>query len=66
MWRDSPVLIMVIFIRIIFLVICKETVQLDALLEVLYRFKASDMLQKFEIAVNIDAGSDESMPVDTL
>ena len=64
--RNSPVLVVVVFLRVVFLVIGEETVELDALLEVLRCLEALDILEEFEVAVGVDASSDESMPVDTL
>ena len=46
--------------------ICKEPIQLNALLKVFYRFETSNMLQELKVSMNIDAGADKSMPVDTL
>ena len=66
MRRNSPVLVVVVFLRVVFLVIGEETVELDALLEVLRCLEALDILEEFEVAVGVDASSDESMPVDTL
>ena len=57
---------MVVFLWEIFLVISEESVQLDALLEVLNCFHASDLLQEVEISVYIDAGTNKSVPVDAL
>ena len=44
----------------------EEPVKLYALLEILNSLEASDVLEEIEVSVNVDAGSDESMPVDTL
>lgn len=41
---DSPVLALVVFLWVIFLVVSEESVQLDALLEVLDGLHASDLL----------------------
>ena len=57
---------MVVFLRVVFLVIGEEVVELDALLEVLCRLEAFDILKEIEVAVGVDASSYESMPVDTL
>ena len=66
MRRDSPVLAVVVFLGEVLLVVGEEGVQLDALLEVLDCFHASDLLQEIEVAVNINACSDESVPVNAL
>ena len=63
---DSPVLAVVVFLWEIFLVVSEESVKLNALLEVLDSFHTSDLLQEIEVSVHVDAGTDESMPVDTL
>ena len=57
---------MVVFLWVILLVIGEETVELDALFEVLRCLEAFDILEEFKVAVGVDASSDESMPVDTL
>jgi hypothetical protein len=64
--RDSPVLAMVIFLGEVFLVVSEEGVELDALFEVLNCFHASDLFEEVEVAVDVDASSDESVPVDAL
>ena len=66
MWADSPVFRVIILISIILLVVGEESIELDALLEVLDGFEASDMLEEIEISEHVDACSDESVPVDTL
>ena len=66
MWGDSPVLRVVILVWIVFLVVSKETVELDTLLEILNGLHASDVLEEVEVSKNVDASSNESMPVDTL
>lgn len=66
MWRNSPVLGVVILIWIVFLVVGEESIELYALLEILNGLEASDVLQEIEVSVNVDAGSDESVPVDAL
>ena len=65
-WRNPPVLVVVVFLRVVLLVIGEETVELDALFEVLRCLEAFDILEEFKVAVGVDASSDESMPVDTL
>ena len=62
----SPVLTVIVFLGVIFLVVGEEGIELDALLEILYCFHASDLLEKVEVAVNIDACSDKSMPMHAL
>lgn len=44
----------------------EESVELEALLEVLDGFHASDLLEEVEVAVNVDACADEAVPVDAL
>ena len=63
---DSPVLGVIILVWIVFLVVGEETIQLYALLEVLDGLHASDVLEEIEITVNVNAGSDKSVPVNTL
>jgi hypothetical protein len=63
---DSPVLAVVVFLWEIFLVVSEESVQLDALLEVLNGLHASDLFQEIEVAIHVDACTDESVPVDAL
>ena len=46
--------------------VCEEGVELNALLEILDGFHASDLLQEIEVTVHIDACTDESVPVDAL
>ena len=64
--RDSPVLRVIVFIWVILLVISKESIELDALFEIFDSFKASDVFEVLEITEGVNAGSDESMPVDAL
>jgi hypothetical protein len=63
---NSPVLAVVVFLWEIFLVVSEESVQLDALLEVLDSLHASNLLQEVEVAVDVDACTDETVPVDAL
>ena len=63
---DSPVLGVIVLVWIVFLVVSEETIQLYALLEVLDGLHASDVLEEIEITVNVNAGSDKSVPVNTL
>ena len=66
MWADSPVLRVVVLISIIFLVVSKEAIELNALFEILDSFEASNMLEEIEISEHVDACSDKSMPVNAL
>ena len=66
MWGDSPVLTVVVLVSIILLVVGEEPVKLNALLEVLDSFHASDVLEEIEVSVNVDASSDKSVPVNAL
>ena len=66
MWADSPVFRMVVLIRIVFLVVGEEPIELYALLEVLNSLHASDVLEEIEVAMHINASSDKSMPVNAL
>ena len=63
---DSPVLGVVILVWIVLLVVGEETIELYALLEVLDSLHTSDVLQEIEITVNINASSDQSVPVNAL
>jgi len=64
--RYSPVLAVVVFLWEIFLVVSEESVQLDALLEIFDGLHASDLLQEVEVTINVDACSDQSVPMDAL
>ena len=44
----------------------EEGVELDALLEILYCFNASNLLKEIEVTINVDASSDQSVPMHTL
>ena len=46
--------------------VSEESVQLNALLEVLDSLHASDLFQEIEVSVDIDACSDKSVPVNAL
>ena len=46
--------------------VSEEGVELHALFEVLDSFHASDLFQEVEVAVDVDASADESVPVDAL
>ena len=63
---NSPVLAVVVFLGEIFLMICEEGVELNALLEVLYCFCASNLLKEIEVTIYIDASSDQSVPMNAL
>ena len=65
-WGDSPVLRVIVLIWIVLLVVSKETVKLNALSEVLNTLHTSNMLKEVEISENVDASSDESVPMDAL
>jgi hypothetical protein len=47
-------------------VVSEESIKLDALLEVLHSFHASDLLQEVEVSVHVNACADESVPVNAL
>jgi hypothetical protein len=47
-------------------VVGEEGIQLEALLEVFDGFEATDILEEVEVAVGVDAGADQSVPVDAL
>jgi hypothetical protein len=47
-------------------VVSEESVELNALLEVLDGFHASNVLQEVEVSERVDASTDESVPVDAL
>ena len=63
---DSPVLGVVVLISIILLVVSEETVELNALPEILDGLHASDVLEEIKVAVDVDASSDKSVPVNAL
>ena len=65
-WADSPVLAVIVLISVVFLVVSEESIELNALLEVLDGLHASDVLEEIEVSVDVDASSDKSVPVDTL
>ena len=66
MGRDAPVLAVVILLWVVLLVVRKERVELDALLEVLYCLETPDVLGKVKVAVGVNTRADQSMPVHTL
>ena len=53
---DSPVLAVVVFIGIVLLVVSKEGVELQALLEVLGGLEAANVLEHVEVALRVGAG----------
>ena len=53
-------------LRIVFLVVSKEGIELNALFEIFCCFKASNVLQKVEVSVSINTSTDKSVPVNTL
>ena len=57
---------MVVLVWIVFLVVGKESVELYALLEILDSLEASDVLEEIEVSIDVDAGSDQSVPVHAL
>ena len=63
---NSPVLAVVVFLWEIFLMVGEEGVELNALLEVLYCFCAPNLLKEIEVTIDVDASSDQSVPVNTL
>ena len=63
---DSPVLGVVILVWIVLLVVGEEAIELHALLEVLDGLHASDVLEEIEVTVDINAGPDQSVPVNAL
>ena len=63
---DSPVLGVVILVWIVLLVVGEEGVELQALAEVLSGFEASNILEHVEVAVGVNTGLDQSVPVDAL
>ena len=64
--RDSPVLGVIVLLGVVFLVVGEEGVKLEALLEVLDGFEASDVLEEVEVTVSVNTSTDKSVPVDTL
>ena len=57
---------MIVLIRVVLLVVSEEGVELEALLEILGGFEAANVLEHIEVAVGVDTGLDETVPVDTL
>lgn len=66
MRRYFVVLARKVLLRVVFLCVGEEVVELDALREVFHRLKASDVLEEFEISENVDARGDDFLPVYTL
>ena len=64
--RDSPVLGVIVLLGVVFLVVSEEGVKLEALLEVLDGFEASDVLEEVEVTVSVNTSTDKSVPVDAL
>ena len=64
--RHTPVLTLVVLVGEVLLMVSEEGVELDALLEVLDGFEATDVLEEVEVAVGVNAGADEAVPVDAL
>ena len=56
----------VVLVGVVFLMVGKEIIELDALSEVLVCFHASDVLEEIEVAMHINASSDKSVPVNAL
>ena len=66
MGRHSPVLAVIVLVRVVLLVVGKEGVELEALLEVLGGFEAADVLEHVEVAVGVCAGLNQTVPVHAL
>lgn len=64
--RDSPVFAVIVLLGEVFLVVGEEGVELDALFEVLDSLNAPDVLEEIEVAVGVDASSDQAVPVNAL
>jgi hypothetical protein len=62
----SPVLTVVVLVGEVLFVVGEERVQLQALLEVFDCFEATNVLEEVKVAVSVDAGADQSVPVDAL
>ena len=62
----SPVIIRVVLVRIVLLVVSKEVIELDRLLEVFDGFEASDVLEEVKITEDVNTSSDQSVPVNGL
>lgn len=46
--------------------VSEERVELNALFEVLHSFETADVLEEVEVAISVNARSDQSVPVDAL
>jgi len=57
---------MIILLRVVLLMVSKESIQLDALFKVFHCFHAPDLFEEIKVAVDINTGSDKSVPVDAL
>jgi hypothetical protein len=55
MRRYFVVLACKVLLRIVFLCVCKECIELHALTEILRCFEASDVLEELKISENVDA-----------
>ena len=66
MRAHSPILTVVVLVREVLFVVGKERVELQALFEVFDGFKATNVLEEVKVAVSVDAGADQSVPVDAL
>ena len=66
MGGDSPVLGVVVLLRIVFLVVCEEGIELKALFEVFNSFKAADVFQVVEVPVCVYTSANQSVPVNAL
>ena len=62
----SPVLAVIVLVRVVLLVEGKEGVELEALLEVLGRFQAANVFEHVEVTVRVGAGLDQAVPVNAL
>jgi len=63
---DAPVFAVVVLVGEVLFVVGEVGVELEALLEVLSGLEAPDVLEEVEVAVGVDAGADEAVPVDAL
>ena len=46
--------------------VSEERVELNALLEVFHSFETADVFEEVEVAVGVNARTDQSVPVNTL
>ena len=63
---NSPVLAVIVLVREVLFVVGEEGVQLEALLEVFDSLETTNVLEEVEVAVGVDAGTDQSVPMDAL